>query len=454
MGNGGGGTVIFGMDEEPETSIAKCLTPLPSADIVGVIEDIVRSAVSPPLLWSHDTFEADGGCVVVADIEVSPLGPYMVEAYGDQRYYKRSGESVHPMTEQEVRDAYSLAHRSGERRSTVWADHELPMHALNDSPWLVVSAVPEEPLSEILDSYSMDLNEIQSPRPLTRYMSHTGLDFALRAVRHWSEGLAADDGFNDTDPKMIVRLHRDGAAGFARTLLPEIDPEWIARFVNCFLAYLGWLWQEFHLQRPVELEIAVEGLASCTVPMNAFGTASQSVVQPAGLTVDRLVILEEVLPWELWRASVRHHLIRRFSDRLAQAFARSSASALFERGWLFNHLGLSTGLALDRGMIWNPAQGMRITTIDTAGQVRTPSTGSICAYVLDGVVLDIDGHTLATLEMAVGSGCPNGFLPDVTQIVDSPLPQPVEPTDPAGHGKPPDPTGTWSTKTLVETLGQ
>ena len=453
MGNGGGGTVIFGLDEEPETSIAKCLTPLPSANIVGVIEDIVRSAVRPPLLWSHDTFEADGGCVVVADIEASPLGPYMVEAYGDQRYYKRISRSVHAMSEQEVRDAYSLAHRSGERRSQVWADHDLPMHALNEHPWIVVSAVPEEPLSPIMDQQSIDLTLFRIPPPLAHYMSQTELEFAIHGMRHWADGLTADDGFDAKKAECVLRLHRDGAAGIAQAIRTEIEPEWIARMFNCFLIYLAWFWEEFQLRRPLGLELGIEGLAPCTLPQHAFSTSQQAVVHPVGMEVNELKLVEQILPWELGRASVRHRILRRVCDGLERAFGSPSASAMFERGWLYTKDGFRSGLALDRGMIWNPVTNVRVTGVDVSGRIRHPGTGEVCAYVLDGVVLDEAGDTLATLEMAQGAGCPDDFIPRIEQISSSPLAQPVEPEDSEPLQDPLSPTGSWSGATIVEILG-
>ncbi|MHB8290526.1 MAG: AlbA family DNA-binding domain-containing protein [Acidimicrobiales bacterium] len=127
MANGGGGTVVYGVTEHPKTSSAQSLTPLPAPSITGVIEDIVRAGIHPPLLMSSMVFETDGGWIVAIDVEPSPLGPYMVEAYGEQRYHRRSGTRVHPMSEQEVRDAYALAQRSSGLRSQVWMEHSLPL---------------------------------------------------------------------------------------------------------------------------------------------------------------------------------------------------------------------------------------------------------------------------------------------------------------------------------------
>src|ERR1700728_1621587 len=149
MGNGGGGTLIFGMEEEEGTSIAKCLSPLPEVSVLGQIENLVIDAVRPPLIWSHQSFEAEGGWVIVVDVERSPLGPYMVQAYGDQRFHIRSGQVVHRMSEQEVRDAYSLALRQTDRRDQVWKKHLLPLNFEAGPLCLSLSALPQEPLTDI-----------------------------------------------------------------------------------------------------------------------------------------------------------------------------------------------------------------------------------------------------------------------------------------------------------------
>ena len=70
----------------------------------------------------------------------------MIDAYKERRYYKRSGDKVHPMSEQEVRDAYAIALRATERRDQLWEKNRLPMPVPHGQPWLIISALPEDPL--------------------------------------------------------------------------------------------------------------------------------------------------------------------------------------------------------------------------------------------------------------------------------------------------------------------
>jgi hypothetical protein len=448
MGNGGGGTLIFGIDEDPTTSAASNLTPLPDASIIGQIEAIVQSGIRPPLVWSHATHQADNGWIVVVDVEQSPLGPYMVDAYDEKRFYKRTGKSVNPMSEQEVRDAYALAFRTRERRDEVWAQHRLPMAVAGDQPWLVVSAVPEEPLSEIIDSRQIDLLRLVAPPSLSHYLSHTRLQLALSSIRHWADGLAADDGVNGNDARLVLRLHRDGAAGIAEYIQPELQSEWIVRKLNAFLLYLGWFWKEFSLQRPVEVELSIVGLRSASLPADFLSPTSRSVVEPPGVTINTMSVQEVLLPWELNRATVRHALLRRFGNRLEQAFGRSGATTLFDRGWLYGKDGLSTGFALSNGLIADHRRGnLRAALVDAAGQAIDGS-GSVRLYVADGVLLDTAGEAVATLEMAPGVGCPDGFLPNVREIGVSPPQQGVEPIEVPGTVVLPHPTGTWGQQEL------
>jgi predicted HTH transcriptional regulator len=143
MGNGGGGTLVYGIEEDPkEEGIPIALRPHQDRGLVGVLEDVARSSVRPPLLMQVRPLEGPGGFVLVVEILRSPLGPYMVEAYGDRRYAVRVGSRTVPMTEQQVRDAYALASRARERRGEVWDSHALPMKAATSEAWLTVSVFP------------------------------------------------------------------------------------------------------------------------------------------------------------------------------------------------------------------------------------------------------------------------------------------------------------------------
>lgn len=122
MGNGGGGTVIFGVTEDPaHDDLPGPPQPLSDPGVIAQLDAIVRDGVRPPLLSEPRVIEWSGGGFVLA-VEVLPshIGPYMVEGYGESRYYRRANRSTIPMPEQEVRDAYALASRWSSNRDVIW----------------------------------------------------------------------------------------------------------------------------------------------------------------------------------------------------------------------------------------------------------------------------------------------------------------------------------------------
>jgi hypothetical protein len=452
MGNGGGGTVIFGMQEETGTSIAKEIKPIVRV-AVGQIEHIVRAAVHPPLVWSCSSFEVDGGSVLLVDVEPSMLGPYMVDAYKERRYYKRAGDRVHPMSKQEVRDVYAIALRATERRSELWKEHFLPVLVPPNEPWVIISALPQEPLREIFDPRQIDLGRFRVPTLLENYTSHTGLTFATAQIRHWRDGLACDDGANGVDPNTILRLHRDGAAGIAVRWRTDLNVDWVARVINALVLYLARFWDEFSLSRPVELKLSFVGLSEAPMPAEVLTPARRTLVEPSGVHVSDVAVTDELLPWELLRASVRHQLLRRFCDRLEQAFGQPSHPELFEWGRLFDQSRSTTGLALNGGLVWDErqGQGVAVGSVDSAGRVVS-GTDSGKVFVLDGVLLDHHGDALAVLEMAPGVGCPDDFVPNLGAIGQQGPRGWTGDLFPDLGGAVPQPTGNWSQLALRELL--
>ena len=456
MGNGGGGTLIFGMDEEEVTNIAKCLTPLPNLSIVSQIEDIVISTVRPPMIWTHHEYAFEDGWIVVAEVEQSPLGPYMIDAYGEQRFHKRSGTKVHKMSEQEVRDGYSIALRSLERRDQLWRKHLLPLRVKDGHVCLVVSALPEEPLTEIINTRELDLRKFAPPEPILQYTNLTRLSMVPYSLRHWSDGLTAEVAKSESTDWLALRIHRDGAIGVAQEIPYGMSLESIWRMLNAFLRYLAWVWNEFSLQRPVELEIAIVGLLSASSQDRATGGLDQLVVQPPGVTVENVSIQINELPWELARARLRQRIVRQFADRFKQTIGESGATATFEHGWLYNKVGQRLNLAFDRGRIWDATQGVDgigIANVGTAGQIWGLD-GNVRAFILDGVIVDLDGLTLACLEMATGVGCPDDFLPRIDQNSASPRDLGTVPVDTPLTQDVPVPRGLWSDKDLRSLIEQ
>jgi hypothetical protein len=452
MGNGGGGTLIFGIGEESGSSVAQTINPLQDRAQLGRIEDIVRSGIHPPLIWSYEIIECEGGgFVATIDVEPSVTGPYRVDAYDEGRYYTRSMRSTFPMSESQVRDAYSLAMRVHDHRDEAWRKHLLPMRPDSEHPWLIISALPYEPLRDLFVGPEIVLNDFLNPSPLTSYSFPIGLRKAVMQMHHWADGLAGE-GHLDDGLATAVRLHRDGGAGIAARQGDVLRLGELARSLNAYLLYLSWYWDKFQLTRPIEIEAAFTGLDQISFPTNMPHTVGPSVVQPAGVQVTQISVSEDLYPAAISRAAIRHALIQRFIHRLTIAYGRPFSNELFEYGWLFGRRGERSRYAISRGMIWDPNQGagIRVALIDESGRV-VEAQNEHELYAVNGVLFDGSGDTVGVTEMAVGVGCPDPFLPSERDLeVSSPGHQGIEPIPATAPSVAPQPTGNWSQSSIAQ----
>lgn len=460
MGNGGGGAVIYGIEEDSgsEWPVPSAITPLDDPGAAGRLEDIIRGGIQPPLLWELTTVDVAGGHVLVVNVLPSALGPYMVEAYGDRRHHIRSGTRTVPMTEQQVRDAYGLALRARDRRPDVWATHGLPLAPPTEDMWLIVSALPEEPLGDVLDMHAATVADFQPPLEMATYINNRflgDLTPALTSLQRWVDGFhALDLGAVPEDPGHEVRLFRDGAAAIAariRDFEAGASLAYVARVLNTALLYLGWLWERVGLARPVEITARLHGIegrvfadpSSSPVPTPLL----RAISGPSGLVLDPIATTTYMLPWQLGRASVRHRAVLQFCDRLEQALGGSRAEVPFRRGLLHDQAGVCVYVSVGGDTIYDDRGNWHMGWVHTDGSVSATRTGKVVAWYEDGVLLDLNGDAIAVLEMAPGGACPDGFVGSTLE------------TDPGGssriytttmhpheHGVArPTPTGQWST---------
>ncbi|MGH9030359.1 MAG: AlbA family DNA-binding domain-containing protein, partial [Acidimicrobiales bacterium] len=154
--------------------------------------DIARDSVRPPLLYEAAVHEVDGGYILVVDVEPSGLGPYMIIAYDEFRFWTRHGKSNSPMSEAEVRDAYELALRWADRQAARWKDRSLPLRSGDVNSVLPISAIPREPAADILDLRQLDLDALRPPAFIQDYLRHGGLNPALHGLRRWADGFTYD----------------------------------------------------------------------------------------------------------------------------------------------------------------------------------------------------------------------------------------------------------------------
>jgi hypothetical protein len=452
MGNGGGGTIVFGMDEtEGDWPLAKEVKPLTDRTLVAKLENMVRDGIRPPLLWDVDVLDVgDHGFVLSVDVMRSPLGPYMVEAYGNRRYHVRVGRRTEEMHEAMVRDAYELAARARDRRAEVWETHALPIAPPSiEQPWIGVAAMPEEPLVDFLDVGHIKPQSFRPDGALARHVSIGNFSVAAQQLRRWADGLFGGDRLDDRPPYSLCRLHRDGAAGVIVCQAPELEITHAARVVNAQLAYISWFWTQIGLARLVEVEIRIDNVAGCTLNTGMWLGSETRVHEPHGVPIHNVVRRDAVPAWDLGRARTRHQIVQRFIDRLYQAFGESTVTPLFRSGQLYRQVDGPLSFSIAGGGVWDSA-GRPHGHVHEDGAVRRATDGSLAAWCIDGVLLDLKGDALGVTELAVGHGCPDDFLP--SRVADDPRAR--VPRGDAGRPlpvpeqlEPPTPTGRWSKHT-------
>lgn len=452
MGNGGGGTIVFGMDETTgDWPLANEVTPLTDRSLVARLENVARDGIRPPLVWDMDLIDMGDRCFVLSvDVLRSPLGPYMVEAYGNRRYHVRVGRRTEEMHEAMVRDAYELAARARGRRVQVWEMHALPITppSTNDA-WISVAAVPEEPLVELLDVGGIEPGFFHPDGAVAHHASIGNFSIATQQLRRWADGFFGGDPSDDRPPHSLCRLHRDGAAGVIVGAASELGIVATARVINAQLAYISWFWSRIGLGRPVEVEIRIDNIAGCTLNTGSLFGSDTKVHEPHGVPIHIVVRRETVLSWEMTRASTRHQIVHRFIDRLYQAFGHSTVAMLFRTGRLYRPADGPLGVSVAGRGVWDLA-GKQYGQIHTDGAVTRATDGSLAGWSVDGVLLDLDGGALGVTEMAVGRGCPDDFL--AHPVLEDPRARvpggnsgsPLPVTE---QREPVPPTGTWSTHT-------
>lgn len=424
LGNAGGGVLIYGVSEDPKVDgKPEEILPLSDRSLPPRLEDIALAGVRPPLVWQPVSFELEDGSgfVLVANVRRSPLGPYMVESYGDRRYYIRIGSRSVKMTEQQVSDAYALALREAELEERAWESHQLPMTAPSSDPWLILSAVPRGPMTEVFEPAAAQIQEARLPDFMkgSESAQFSRLDDVTSRLSVWSGGITGSYLSREDTPLATFRFHRTAAASIGLSLgygrphddederLVEIAAPGIAHIVNAYLAYFSWLWTRCNLTQPVVLDIRLEHLARTVLRDVSLFPESEGPVQPPAAPEAAAGLRTEVDPWRLQDALVRHTVVRDFSTRLYNAFGKDLWKPMFEMGWLYGAAG-AIDLSVAGGGVFT-ASGQEVGHLEEGGTLRDFS-GEPVGFIEGGVVVDLEGNCLAALEFATGRGIPPEFF--------------------------------------------
>ncbi|MBI4883961.1 MAG: ATP-binding protein [Actinobacteria bacterium] len=325
MGNGGGGMLVFGVAEakaDGET-VADYVVELTDPALPGRLRDLIATSVRPTLRWHPSVVEQARGYVLVVEIERSPLGPYMVESHGEHRYWRRVHDQALPMDERLVHDMYAEAARWESNRDALWAELRLPLEPTwSARPWLSVSAVPEYLVGQPFDPSVRDLESLRYELEDTDCARIAGLDQLGARFGIWSDGFVAEadaDRAAGTSfppaPQALARIHRSGALGIGLHLATAHRLDAV-RALNAHLDYAGRLWTSAGISA-IELRIELSQLHQvASDPDEPFPLAHRATgAPPPGVAMQEIVRVDD-----LTVAVSRHRMLRRFADRIANAF--------------------------------------------------------------------------------------------------------------------------------------
>jgi hypothetical protein len=458
MGNGGGGTIIYGVMETGDRSGHPAqLAPLTDPALPGRLEDVVRNAVRPPLIMDLQWVEVDTGYVLVVNVFRSPLGPYMVQAYGENRYYLRQGSRVAPMDEQQVRDAYLMAVRQTQDLERAWTTRELPILPPTDRPYLAVSAIPLGPSTELIPPGRIDPDVFRPPDWMGGLRTLGQFRTVTRDLHIWYRGIYGEAPYPITDfgaGWQIFRLDRDGAVGLAYAWSHadrSFSETFLARVAAAQLVYIGWLWQQLGLRDLVEVDIRLQNPSQFQLYVNEFTEPLRLSVAPGASAPAELVHRAQFVSSDLARAATRHSLAWEFSAKLCHAYGKPHPCPwCFTEGVLYRSDGIPSDLVVVGGGIQQRSgQQDPLFKIYRDGRVERVGDSKYIGHFSGGVLLDENGDAVAATELAFDTGLPDDFR--VTNPLDAqrPFPRFAEPlNDVLEDYRPPHSTRRWSRRTL------
>lgn len=458
MGNGGGGVVVFGVDEQrhPDGRVtSNRLCPLTDRSLQDRLHDIVRDAVFPPLLVEYTPVEVAGGYVLVVEVLASALGPYMVESYGEHRYYTRSGRSSHVMAEAQVRAAYTLALRSRDRRAEVWAEHGMPLRT-SRSPWLSASLVPTEPLiARFIPSLVRSVTLPEQVRQVLRFSPLLAVHDRLGV---FADGIFGYDGDHRDSATTAIRIHADGAVACGRQVVGSPDIATITRQMNDLLFYVSVITEWIGTPTTVEVELRLDKASQLAVGVihPPAVIEQRALQQPVGMNVIDLSVNRESLPRNLSDAATRHQLVHAFHQHLCAGYGEPAGESMFNVGPLYNADGQPIDVAVAGYRMWSQQPRLDDIVLYTDGTLVIQHNNQLFAHLVDGALLTEDGDTIAVTELALGQGCPTGF----TVAVDPNHQPPSVPDEPGAPFEPhaarsaPTPTRRWAGETFHDRLAR
>ncbi|MHA7167115.1 AlbA family DNA-binding domain-containing protein [Arthrobacter bambusae] len=236
MANSGGGTIVFGVEEDRATSAARTIVGASSWDDgrQRTLRTWAFNSIHPPVHGLEFTsVQEDGNEVIVLNVQASAETPHLIVKNGSFRSPRREGSATVYMSEREIESHYRL--RFEDRRLRDKSLEDVTNQVLRGVPgdgrvWFVAAARPErlraasagrlrrEEVAEIIAAV-MRINPFRAP-----LMGVLGLEAASLnprpRLRRWRSTGPDTHGVPDS---VILEVHDDGCLALAVATHPEPD---------------------------------------------------------------------------------------------------------------------------------------------------------------------------------------------------------------------------------------
>jgi len=108
--NAQGGLILFGVSEDDsDDPRPSAVVPFPAEGLQTRLENVLDSTLESIPDYQAATVDAGSGSVILVRVAPHPGPPIMVQGYGENRFYTRSGTRTRPMSATEVASAHAKA---------------------------------------------------------------------------------------------------------------------------------------------------------------------------------------------------------------------------------------------------------------------------------------------------------------------------------------------------------